>query len=122
VASNGIISMLNFINSVFSLVLMLKHINTKTDMISHICEISGSHGSKYDDDTLQGYSAVQAARTSEMLVYFETTRRYIPEGCSLQPCVIILCISWKEGTITANFLWKVLCHGVSYITYKVCIP
>jgi hypothetical protein len=48
-------------------------------MISHICEISGSHGSKYDDDTLKGYSAVQAARTSEMLVYFnETTRRYIP--------------------------------------------
>jgi hypothetical protein len=55
-----------------------------------ICEISGSHGGEYEDDSLLVRTAsiilnMEAIRTSETSVYsIETTRRYIPEGSHLQ--------------------------------------
>jgi hypothetical protein len=67
------------------------------------CEISGSHGGEYENDSFLGYGAVfsrgsrptvqrcvlptivrivEAVRISETSVYFhESTRRHIPEGC-----------------------------------------
>jgi hypothetical protein len=72
-----------------------------------MCEISGSHGSEYEDQSLLDVAPcsllrvdqrfrgayclkhfialMEAVRTSETSVYSnETTRRYIPEGSSLQ--------------------------------------
>jgi hypothetical protein len=73
-----------------------------------VCEISGSQDDEYHD-SFPGYSGVvlkqtdvsevhatsvinalmEAVRTSETSVYFnETTRRSIPEGCSLHTCQV----------------------------------
>jgi hypothetical protein len=56
------------------------------------CEISGSHGGEYNDDSLLSYSPisiitlmVETVRISETSVYFnETTRHCIPEGCIIR--------------------------------------
>jgi hypothetical protein len=47
----------------------------------HKCEISGSRGGEYEDDSIIALM-MEAVRTSETSLYFnETIRRYIPEGC-----------------------------------------
>jgi hypothetical protein len=53
------------------------------------CETSGSHGSECEDESLLGYSAVEAVRTTVTLVYCnETTRHYIPEGSHLYKKIV----------------------------------
>jgi hypothetical protein len=47
------------------------------------CEISGSRGGEYEDDSIIALM-MEAVRTSETSLYFEPIRRYIPEGCHLQ--------------------------------------
>jgi hypothetical protein len=51
-----------------------------------ICEISGSHGGEYEDDSFMGYTLMmETVRTCETSVFFnEITLRCIAEGCQRQ--------------------------------------
>jgi hypothetical protein len=59
-------------------------LRTRTKGHERVCEllrISGSHGGEYEDNSVL---MIEAVRISETSVYFETIRRYMPEGCHLQ--------------------------------------
>jgi hypothetical protein len=76
------------------------------------CEISGSHGGEYEDDSPLGCCAVSETSVN----FYETTRRSIPEGCHLRdnkPSVSI-----KDGEfrhqISDYYDSNTLLQGVSY--------
>jgi hypothetical protein len=54
-------------------------------MRSFISEISGSHGSEYEDASIIRVLMMKPISTSEMQVnFFQTTLSNIPEDCHLQ--------------------------------------
>jgi hypothetical protein len=59
---------------------------------------------------------MEAVRTSENSIYYETTRRRIPEGCLLQSLFYLLFLFWHLHLGVARFIdiceWMIV-DGVS---------